>query len=86
MRTSTVGRRGRRRTGGGALLLGAMLFVIPLGFSWTNHTQTQAATSDEDGERIYMMRCMSCHQTDGKAARDSSSRTIGARFAAWLSD
>ncbi len=67
MRKSKVGRRGRRRTGGGALLLGAVLFfAIPFGLSWTNHTQTQAATSDEDGERIYMMRCMSCHQIDGK--------------------
>ena len=47
-------------------MLGAVLFVIPLGLSWTNHTQTQAAKSYEDGERIYMTRCMSCHQTDGK--------------------
>ncbi len=65
MPTYLFNRDGRSRTGGGFLLLGAMLFAIPFGLAWTNHTQTQAATSN-DGEQIYMMRCMSCHQTDGK--------------------
>ena len=60
---SFFNRDGRSRTGGGFLLLGAMLFAIPFGLAWTNHTQT--ATPD-DGEQIYMTRCMSCHQTDGK--------------------
>ena len=65
MPTYLFNRDGRKRTGGGFLLLGAMLFAIPFGLAWTNHTQTQATTPD-DGEQIYMTRCMSCHQTDGK--------------------
>ncbi len=65
MPTYLFNRDGRKRPGGGFLLLGAMLFAIPFGLAWTNHTQTQTAPSN-DGEQIYMMRCMSCHQTDGK--------------------
>ena len=41
--------------GGAALLL--------LGFSWMN--APEATTRLDDGEAIYMTRCMSCHQTDG---------------------
>lgn len=65
MPTSVLNRDERSRTGGGFLLLGAMLFAIPFGLAGPNHTQTQAATFDEDAEQIYMDRCMSCHQTDG---------------------
>ena len=45
--------------GGLALLLGVVLF----GFSQMK--APQPATTLDDGEAIYMTRCMSCHQTDG---------------------
>ena len=45
--------------GGTTLLLGAVLF----GFSWAN--APALTTALDDGEAIYMTRCMSCHQTDG---------------------
>lgn len=61
MPTSFFNRHRRSRTGGGVLLLGALLFALPFGLAWT----IQAPASD-DGEQIYMSRCMSCHQTDGR--------------------
>ena len=65
MSTPFFNRNGQSRTGGAPFLLGAMLLAIPFGLAWTNHSPSQASTSD-DGEQIYMTRCMSCHQTDGK--------------------
>ena len=60
MPTSSFKRTGRSRTGGGVLVLGAMLFAFPFGLAWTT------PPASDDGEQIYMARCMSCHQTDGR--------------------
>ncbi len=43
-------------------LLGGIAILL-LGFSWMN--VPEAPTMLNDGEAIYMTRCMSCHQTDG---------------------
>ena len=59
MPTPFFNRNGRSRAG--VFLLGALFLTIPFGLAWT----PQAPPSD-DGEQIYMNRCMSCHQVDGK--------------------
>ena len=43
-------------------LLGGAAFLL-LGFSFIN--TPESTTTPDDGEAIYMTRCMSCHQTDG---------------------
>jgi len=69
------------RAGGFSLLLGAALLVLLLGFSvvptaedttapsdvhgWIGQAPTHTALSADDGEKIYMTRCMSCHQANG---------------------
>jgi mono/diheme cytochrome c family protein len=62
---SVFNRRRQKRTGGFPLLLGAVLFAMPFGFFWTTPPQTPTAPLD-DGEQIYMSRCMSCHQINGQ--------------------
>lgn len=65
MPMSSFKRSRQKRTGGFPFLLGAVLFAIPFGFSWTTPPQTPTTPLD-DGEQIFMSRCMSCHQINGK--------------------